>query len=292
MNAALKTSMNGESRNAPLLDVAIEAKRFGPVPVIRDVTLAVPRGEITALVGPSGCGKSTLLRIVAGLDRQFNGHCRVLGKPARLHSGHVGFIFQEPRLLPWLTVADNVGFEAGRHGGRHPRVRELLDEVGLAEFADAWPKQLSGGMAQRAAIARGLFSQPELLLLDEPFSAVDAFTRMRLQDLLLRVAAHHGTTLLLVTHDIDEAVYLADRVLVLAPRPGRLVGEVPIALPRPRERQSAALAECRQRTLALLDHAASDNPADIAGPVASGSATKQETTSDTTPSPINYHFAV
>ena len=114
MNAALKTSMNGESRNAPLLDVAIEAKRFGPVPVIRDVTLAVPRGEITALVGPSGCGKSTLLRIVAGLDRQFNGHCRVLGKPARLHSGHVGFIFQEPRLLPWLTVADNVGFEAGR----------------------------------------------------------------------------------------------------------------------------------------------------------------------------------
>jgi sulfonate transport system ATP-binding protein len=295
MNAALKTSMNGESRNAPLLDVAIEAKRFGPVPVIRDVALAVPRGEITALVGPSGCGKSTLLRIIAGLDRNYSGRCAVLGEPARLHSGHVGFIFQEPRLLPWLTVADNVGFEAGRHGGRHPRVRELLAAIGLAEFADAWPKQLSGGMAQRAAIARGLFAQPELLLLDEPFSAVDAFTRMRLQDLLLRLAAHHGTTLLLVTHDIDEAVYLADRVLVLAPRPGRLVGEVPIGLPRPRERQSAALAECRQRTLALLDRAASADPADpadITGPVASGAATTQETTSDTTPSPINYYFAV
>jgi len=250
--------------SSAVLDIAIAAKQFGAVPVMRDVALALQPGEVVALVGPSGCGKSTLLRIVAGLDRQYSGHCRVLGEAAQVHSGHVGFIFQEPRLLPWLTVADNVGFELGRHGGRHPRVRELLDEVGLAEFADAYPKQLSGGMAQRAAIARGLFTQPELLLLDEPFSAVDAFTRMRLQDLLLRVAAHHGTTVLLVTHDIDEAVYLADRVVVLAPRPGRWVGEVRNPLPRPRDRQSPRLADLRQQTLALLDQSA---PADSA-PVA------------------------
>ena len=265
----------GSPVSAAVLDIAIAAKQFGAVPVMRDVALTLAPGEVVALVGPSGCGKSTLLRIVAGLDRQYSGHCRVLGEAAQVHSGHVGFIFQEPRLLPWLTVADNVGFELGRHGGRHPRVRELLDEVGLAEFANAYPKQLSGGMAQRAAIARGLFTQPELLLLDEPFSAVDAFTRMRLQDLLLRVAAHHGTTVLLVTHDIDEAVYLADRVVVLAPRPGRWVGEVRNPQPRPRDRQSSHLTELRQQTLALLDQSAPPEPVaavSAAAPAATPSA--------------------
>ena len=238
MNAALKTSMNGESRNAPLLDVAIEAKRFGPVPVIRDVALAVPRGEITALVGPSGCGKSTLLRIVAGLDRQFNGHCRVLGEPARLHSGHVGFIFQEPRLLPWLTVLGNVAFSLQVRGtpreSAEARARHYIRLVGLGEFENAYPRQLSGGMAQRASICRMLISNPAVLLLDEPFSALDELTRDFMNMELQRICAEQQATAFLVTHSLAEAVILSDRILVMKPRPGRIVEEIVIDLPRPR----------------------------------------------------------
>lgn len=236
-----------------LLQLQIEAKYFGAVKVLEKVAFSQRPGEIVTLVGQSGCGKSTLLRIVAGLERQFTGSATVLGAPVQVHSRHVGFIFQEPRLLPWLSVANNVGFEGGTQGGRDPRVAQLLAEVGLSDFADAYPKQLSGGMAQRAAIARGLFTQPELLLLDEPFSAVDAFTRIRLQDLLLGIAARHGTTLLLVTHDIDEAVYLSDRILVMAPRPGHIVTEIENPLPRPRERQSTALAALKLQVLSVLD---------------------------------------
>jgi sulfonate transport system ATP-binding protein len=237
-----------------VLDLAVDAKHFDSVKVLQEVAFTIAPGEVVSLVGPSGCGKSTLLRIVAGLERQYQGCATVLGQPVQLHSRHVGFIFQEPRLLPWLTVADNVGFELGRGGGRHPHVHELLAEVGLGDYADAFPKQLSGGMAQRASIARGLFTQPELLLLDEPFSAVDAFTRMRLQDLLLGIAAHHRTTLLLVTHDIDEAVYLSDRILVLAPRPGRLIGEVINRQARPRNRRSLQLSSLKGQVLALLNN--------------------------------------
>lgn len=237
-----------------LLDLDISEKRFGAVPVLDRVRLKLQAGQITSLVGPSGCGKSTLLRIVAGLERDYRGQARVLGEAVHVHSRHVGFIFQEPRLLPWLTVAENVGFELGKAGARHPRVTELLGEVGLADFSNAYPKELSGGMAQRVAIARGLFTQPELLLLDEPFSAVDAFTRMRLQDLLLEIASHHGTTLLLVTHDIDEAVYLSDRVLVMAPRPGRVVAEVHNAEARPRDRNAPELARLKARVLDALNH--------------------------------------
>lgn len=235
-----------------LIDLRIEDKRFQARQVIADVTFHVDQGEIVALVGPSGCGKSTLLRIIAGLDTDYTGRVEVLGAPPRHQPEAVGLVFQEPRLLPWLTVADNVGFAAGRRGGKHPYVRELLAEVGLSDYADAYPKQLSGGMAQRAAIARGLFTQPTLLLLDEPFSAVDAFTRMRLQDLLLSLAERHGTTLLLVTHDIGEAVYLSDRVVVLASHPGRLSGEVAISLARPRDRHGAALSRLEGEALGFL----------------------------------------
>jgi len=193
---------------------------------------------------------------------------RIKDAPPHLHSPDVGFIFQEPRLLPWLSVADNVGFDAGRGGGRHPRVKELLAEVGLADFADAYPKQLSGGMAQRAAIARGLFAQPALLLLDEPFSAVDAFTRMRLQDLLLSLAARHGTTLLLVTHDIDEAAYLSDRIFVMSANPGRIAGEIEVSLPRPRDRGAAELVRIQAQALALL-HGEQVDYLDLTGELAS-----------------------
>ncbi|MEF8698314.1 MAG: ABC transporter ATP-binding protein [Candidatus Accumulibacter sp. UW26] len=236
-----------------LLDLAVAAKDFQALRVIHNVCLGIEAGEIVSLVGPSGCGKSTLLRIVAGLDTDYRGEVRIKGEAPRLHSREVGLIFQEPRLLPWLTVAENVAFELGRKGRNHPRVIELLAEVGLADFATAYPKQLSGGMAQRAAIARGLFTQPSLLLLDEPFSAVDAFTRRRLQDLLLSVAGHHGTTLLLVTHDVNEAVYLSDRVIVLADRPGRISGQVIVDARRPRDRRNPQLARREAEVLTLLN---------------------------------------
>jgi sulfonate transport system ATP-binding protein len=236
-----------------LIDLAITEKRYQATPVIRDVAFQVRRGEIVTLVGPSGCGKSTLLRIISGLDTDYDGRVSVLGRPPRLPLSDVGLVFQEPRLPPWLTVAQNVGFERGAKGTKDPRVAELLAEVGLSDYADAYPKQLSGGMAQRAAIARGLFSRPALLLLDEPFSAVDAFTRMRLQDLLLSVAAKERVTLLLVTHDIAEAVYLSDRVLVLSARPGRISGEVRIDIPGPRDRHDPELARLESEALSLLE---------------------------------------
>lgn len=235
-----------------LLELAVEAKDFHTHRVIDNAAFSIESGQVVSLVGPSGCGKSTLLRIVAGLDTDYRGTVSINGAAPRLHSRDVGFIFQEPRLLPWLTVAENVGFDLGRGGSKHPRVKQLLAEVGLADFANAYPKQLSGGMAQRAAIARGLFTQPTLLLLDEPFSAVDAFTRMRLQDLLLSIAAHHNTTLLLVTHDVNEAAYLSDRVIVMASRPGRISGSVAIDIPRPRDRRKPALAQKEAEILTLL----------------------------------------
>jgi sulfonate transport system ATP-binding protein len=243
----------GTAIQRSLLELSIEGKAFDRQPVLGDVHLQVASGEIVGIVGPSGCGKSTLLRIICGLDGDYRGNVSVLGKQPRLHSGDVGLIFQEPRLLPWLTVAENVGFDLGRESRNHPRVQELLREVGLLDYADAFPKQLSGGMAQRVAIARGLFTQPALLLLDEPFSAVDAFTRMRLQDLLLSVAALHRTTLLLVTHDIAEAVYVADRVVTISTRPGRLAGELQVGLPRPRSRHDPVLFDLESRVLSLME---------------------------------------
>jgi len=182
-----------------LLELQIRNKHFGQRRVLGDVRLALAAGEIATLVGKSGCGKSTLLRLIAGLDRDFHGEIALDGKPLTGIHPQIGLIFQEPRLLPWLSVAGNVGFPQLRRGVAEsdPQVHALLQEVGLSDAANALPKALSGGMAQRAAIARGLFSQPRLLLLDEPFSAVDAFTRMRLQDLLLALAAEHGFAVLL-----------------------------------------------------------------------------------------------
>lgn len=237
-----------------IVDVAIEEKRFQGRPVLSQVAFSVARGEIVSIVGPSGCGKSTLLRMVGGLDTDYRGRIEVLGHAPRLHVREIGFVFQEPRLLPWLTVAQNVGFELGAKGARDPRVRELLAEVGLEDSADAYPKALSGGMAQRVAIARALFSQPQLLLLDEPFSALDAFTRARLQDLLLSLAARHGATLLLVTHDIDEATYLSDRIVAMPLQPdGGVGGVLPVGAPRPRSRRDPESARLRDEVLTILE---------------------------------------
>ncbi|MBV7534547.1 ABC transporter ATP-binding protein [Duganella sp. sic0402] len=197
------------------IDIHVREKRYGTRLVLRDLRLQLQEGEIVSLIGASGCGKSSLLSIASGLDRDFSGEVKLDGKPLHGVSRDIGVIFQEPRLFPWLSVAENVAFDSGNALSTQRLVTRLLSEVGLQDHAAALPKQLSGGQAQRAAIARGLFTQPRVLLLDEPFSAVDAFTRMKLQDLLLKVAYEHKLTVLLVTHDIDEALYLSDRVVLL-----------------------------------------------------------------------------
>lgn len=209
---------------SPLLSVALHEKRHGARTVLRDVAFAVAPGEIVALLGASGCGKSTLLRAIAGLDTQYSGSIRH-------DAGNTGFVFQEPRLMPWLSVADNVGFPLGHAKGKHPRVRQLLDEVGLSHAQDFYPKQLSGGMAQRAAIARALVAQPDLLLLDEPFSALDVLTKGRLHRLVRDLVQHYRIGAVFVTHDPDEALSLAARVLVMSCEPGPLQAEIDVPAP-------------------------------------------------------------
>jgi sulfonate transport system ATP-binding protein len=219
------------------------------------VTLDVAPGEIVAVVGGSGCGKSTLLRAISGLDRPSQGSVLLDGTKIVEPHEKIGIVFQEPRLLPWLTVSDNVGFGlADRPAAeRRERVAAALDRVGLADKANVWPRELSGGQAQRVAIARALVPRPEVLLLDEPFSALDAFTRADLQDHVLDLWADLRPTLILVTHDVDEAVVLADRVIVMRPRPGRIFEEIEDDLPRPRDRQSARFDFVKRRVLAALD---------------------------------------
>ncbi len=227
-----------------LLDLHLHRKQFGDKLVLQNVRLRIEEGEVVTLVGASGCGKSTLLRVIAGLDTEHDGTVALRGQTLSGLTRDIRFVFQEPRLFPWLTVAQNVSFDLrGRgHSLDHDRVEKLLREVGLTGLGHALPKQLSGGQAQRVAIARGLYTQPALLLLDEPFSAVDAFTRIKLQALLLQVARTHGVTVLMVTHDIDEAAVLSDRVLVMDANPGTVHAEIDIDLPRPRGRDDALTA--------------------------------------------------
>jgi sulfonate transport system ATP-binding protein len=222
-----------------LLEIEGVEKRFrvngAPLLALDGVDLTVAPGEFLTIVGASGCGKSTLLRLVAGLDRDYAGSIRLDGRPVAGPGLDRGLVFQEPRLFPWLTVAQNVA-AALLNAPLPPEekrrtVREHVELVGLAGFEGAYPHQLSGGMAQRAAIARGLVNRPGVLLLDEPFGALDALTRARLQGELQRIWAHEGTTAILVTHDVDEAVYLGDRVVVMAPRGA---GAAPASDPRQR----------------------------------------------------------
>ncbi len=210
----------------------------GRLVVLDGLDLAIGPGEIVTLVGPNGSGKSTLLRVAAGLLRPDAGSVSLDGRPVDGPTERIGIVFQEPRLLAWRSVESNIalplelaGWDAAR---RRTRARELAATVGLEGFESARPSTLSGGMRQRTAIARGLALDPAVLLLDEPFSALDALTRERFDVDLMDLAARTGTSIVLVTHSIPEAAFVADRIVVLSPRPGRVVAEVPVPLPRPR----------------------------------------------------------
>jgi sulfonate transport system ATP-binding protein len=224
----------------------------------------IGQGEIIAIIGGSGCGKSTLLRAIAGLDPASSGTVTLDDIAISAPHEKIGVIFQEPRLLPWLSVADNIGFGLTDLPAevRREKVGQALARVGLTEKAKAWPRELSGGQAQRVAIARALVPQPEVLLLDEPFSALDAFTRRDLQDHLLDLWADTRPTLILVTHDVEEAVVLADRVLVMRPRPGRLFEAITINLARPRDRASSLFDDFKRHVLTSLDRSLDRNVSD------------------------------
>lgn len=232
-------------------------KRFASqqrqVDVLSGFNLSITRGEFVALVGPSGCGKSTLLRIVAGLDRDFEGDVRIHGDAPVLPSRRTGIVFQDSRLFPWLSVRENVALGLAREkldgATRAARIDAQIEAVGLAGFADSLPHQLSGGMAQRVSLARTLVAEPEVLLLDEPFSALDALTKAQMHELLLSLHARRPFTALMVTHDVEEAIWLADRVVVLAARPGRIRHIERVELSRPRPRSGAPFQQIRERLI-------------------------------------------
>lgn len=221
----------------------------GSVQALRNIELDIPAGRFISIVGASGCGKSTLLRIIAGLETQYDGQVTLGGADIFGPSLDRGVIFQEHRLLPWLTVEANVAFGLKNRPKAEigQLVAEHLDLVGLASFAKAYPHQLSGGMAQRVAIARALVNKPKLLLLDEPFGALDAMTKIQMQQEILRIWEVEQTTMILVTHDIDEAIYLGDEVVVMSARPGTVKMVLPVSLPRPRDRTSSDFVALRKR---------------------------------------------
>jgi NitT/TauT family transport system ATP-binding protein len=220
------------------ISVRFPVSRAPAVEALDGFSLAVERGEVVAIIGPNGCGKSTFLRVAAGLLAPQRGAVTLDEHPITGPDPRVGLVFQEPRLLPWRSVADNVTYPLELAGWpreqREARLAALLELVGLSDSAGARPSQLSGGLRQRAAIARALALEPEVLLLDEPFSALDALTRERFNIELLELWERTGSTIVIVTHSIPEAILLADRVVVMTPRPGRVAANVPIRAPRPR----------------------------------------------------------
>jgi sulfonate transport system ATP-binding protein len=233
------------------LDKSFTAKS-GDVVALQGIDLNIRKGEFICIVGSSGCGKSTLLRIIAGLENGYSGEVRIGDRKINGPGLDRGMVFQEHRLIPWLTVEQNVGFGLNglENGRRDTIISEHLELVGLTSFAKALPHQLSGGMAQRVSIARALVNNPQLLLLDEPFGALDAFTRIQMQQEVLRIWEMERTTMLLVTHDIDEAIFLGDRVVIMSSRPGTVKKIIPVHLPRPRDRSCYDFVQIRKEIYA------------------------------------------
>ena len=273
-------TLNGTSNNAARqptpagrdvassLRVVDVAKHFvapdgADVHALEACSLSVAAGEMVSLVGPSGCGKSTLLRLLAGLDRPSSGELWAGAERIEGPSAQRGLVFQDPNLFPWLTVRKNTQSGLVARGvlrERRHEVEDFLRLVGLEPFANAYPHQLSGGMAQRVALARALVNHPKVLLLDEPLGALDAFTRMRMQDEVLRLWRARGTTMLLVTHDIDEAIYMCDRIVLMTPRPGRIERIIDVQLERPRQRNSPDFLALRAEILEELHFARRSAP--------------------------------
>jgi len=228
------------------------------IAALDNVSLSIAAGELVSVLGPSGCGKSTLLRLSAGLDQPTSGELWMGSEQIPGPSAERGLVFQDPNLFPWLTVRRNIQSGLVARGilreKRH-EVDDFMRLVGLETFATAYPHHLSGGMAQRVALARALINHPKVLLLDEPLGALDAFTRMRMQDEVLRLWQARNTTMLLVTHDIDEAIYMSDRIVIMTPRPGRIERDIPITLDRPRQRNSPEFLRLRGEILELLHFA-------------------------------------
>lgn len=241
-----------ETREVPHIDLREVTKRYGSAqPVLENISLNVRKGEFVSIIGPSGCGKSTILKLVSGLTPITSGTLLVDGMTPANAREIVSFIFQDPTLLPWRTVAKNVALalelDRSPRDTRVDRVNALLELVGLSHVAKLYPRQLSGGMKMRVSIARALASKPRILLMDEPFAALDEMSRDRLNEELLRLREELNWTVLFVTHSVAEAVYLSDRIIVLAPHPGRVVHEITIDLPKPRDarlRSSPAMDDC------------------------------------------------
>ena len=243
----------GVSKDFPAADTGA-----GRTVALDQLSLSVGAGELVSVVGPSGCGKSTLLRLSAGLDHPSAGELWIGSERISAPNAERGLVFQDPNLFPWLTVRRNIESGLRARGVLHQKrheVDEFMRLVGLESFANAYPHHLSGGMAQRVALARALINHPKVLLLDEPLGALDAFTRMRMQDEVLRLWQTRSTTMLLVTHDIDEAIYMSDRIVIMTPRPGRIERTIPVTLERPRQRNSPEFLRLRGDILELLHFA-------------------------------------
>lgn len=232
------------------------SKSFDDVRVLNGFSLDVRPGSFVSLIGPSGCGKSTLLRIIGGLEKQYDGTVFLDGERVTRAGSDRGFAFQGSNLFPWLTVQGNVAFglKARKiYREKKQDVMDIIKLVGLSGFEDSYPHQISGGMQQRASLARALVGHPKVLLLDEPLGALDAFTRMNLQDEILRIKNENDMTMLMVTHDVDEAIYMSDRVVVMSARPSRVEAVIDIDLPRPRVRVQDTFSLYRNRILDILN---------------------------------------
>ena len=233
------------------------------LPVLQDISLTIEPGEFVSIVGSSGCGKSTLLRLIIGLEEGYQGEILLDGTRIKGTNLNRGIVFQEHRLFPWLNVEKNIGLgllNSGlTEGQQRQTIREHIELVGLQGFETAYPHQLSGGMSQRVAIARALVNRPDILLLDEPFGALDAMTRAHLQQELHRIWEKEGITMILVTHDVEEAIYLGDKVVVMEPRPGRIRRTIPVPLAHPRDRTSYAFTTVKDSVLREFgEHSAAD----------------------------------
>ena len=235
------------------LSIEINNKTFynpEPVQALSNVKIKVEAGEFVCVLGPSGCGKSTLLRLISGLDTDFEGKINVGDRLVKQPERDCGIAFQEPRLLPWMSVKENIKFGLYKTKNTSSnQIEELLNLLDLKQFGDAYPNQLSGGMAQRVSLARALVNLPDLLLLDEPFGALDELTKRRLQEELQKVLSKEKISVLMVTHDIEEAVYLSDRILIMSKRPGQILESYVIDLPKPRNRTDGKFIEFQAKIL-------------------------------------------